>query len=240
MEDDGGPEPSVSEYVQCPVCSKDFKPSVINGHLDRCLNGCDEPEPEPDPDCPSTTTTRDEGGGGGGGGPPFKKSRVSSPVPASHMANGTPTRVLTAATPSSSPTPTPSPVFSMFQNKKNKVSVQNERSPSFSDKQRASSAAVGRGIKRNGSDLAQTDAEPTRSIKQPALVTKSSDPKPLSRALFTTDKPLAETLRPKTLEEYFGQNKVVGEHTLLRSLLDSQEIPSLILWGPPGCGKVIH
>lgn len=51
------------------------------------------------------------------------------------------------------------------------------------------------------------------------------------------DKPLADTLRPNTLEEYFGQSKVVGQETLLRSLLDSQEIPSLILWGPPGCGK---
>lgn len=52
------------------------------------------------------------------------------------------------------------------------------------------------------------------------------------------DKPLAEVLRPSTLEEYFGQNKLIGEQTLLRSLLQSQEIPSLILWGPPGCGKV--
>lgn len=51
-------------------------------------------------------------------------------------------------------------------------------------------------------------------------------------------KPLAEVLRPSTLEEYFGQNKLLGEQTLLRSLLQSQEIPSLILWGPPGCGKV--
>ncbi len=58
------------------------------------------------------------------------------------------------------------------------------------------------------------------------------------RKLLTTHKPLAEILRPNTLEEYFGQNKVVGQQTLLRSLLDTQEIPSLILWGPPGCGKV--
>ncbi len=59
------------------------------------------------------------------------------------------------------------------------------------------------------------------------------------RALkLNNDKPLAEVLRPSTLEEYFGQNKLLGEQTLLRSLLQSQEIPSLILWGPPGCGKV--
>ncbi|KAL0199993.1 hypothetical protein M9458_003180, partial [Cirrhinus mrigala] len=58
------------------------------------------------------------------------------------------------------------------------------------------------------------------------------------RALrLNNDKPLAELLRPSTLEEYFGQNKLIGEQTLLRSLLQTQEIPSLILWGPPGCGK---
>ncbi|XP_064282397.1 ATPase WRNIP1 [Passer domesticus] len=50
-------------------------------------------------------------------------------------------------------------------------------------------------------------------------------------------KPLAERLRPDTLGDYVGQERVLGAQTLLRSLLESQEIPSLILWGPPGCGK---
>nr|XP_030121279.3 ATPase WRNIP1 isoform X2 [Taeniopygia guttata] len=50
-------------------------------------------------------------------------------------------------------------------------------------------------------------------------------------------KPLAERLRPDTLGSYVGQERVLGAQTLLRSLLESHEIPSLILWGPPGCGK---
>ncbi|XP_066479632.1 ATPase WRNIP1 [Tiliqua scincoides] len=50
-------------------------------------------------------------------------------------------------------------------------------------------------------------------------------------------KPLADKLRPNTLRDYVGQNQVLGEQTLLRSLLEAHEIPSLILWGPPGCGK---
>uniref|UniRef100_A0A8C3JJN2 ATPase WRNIP1 n=1 Tax=Calidris pygmaea TaxID=425635 RepID=A0A8C3JJN2_9CHAR len=49
--------------------------------------------------------------------------------------------------------------------------------------------------------------------------------------------PLAERLRPDTLGDYVGQERVLGAQTLLRSLLESHEIPSLILWGPPGCGK---
>ncbi len=44
-------------------------------------------------------------------------------------------------------------------------------------------------------------------------------------------------MRPASLEHFFGQDKLVGSGKLLRQLLDSQAIPSLILWGPPGSGK---
>ncbi|MGE0631322.1 MAG: replication-associated recombination protein A [Pseudobdellovibrionaceae bacterium] len=49
--------------------------------------------------------------------------------------------------------------------------------------------------------------------------------------------PLAEKLRPRTLEQMLGQPKIVGTHSPWRKLLTSGKIPSLILWGPPGCGK---
>nr|XP_051711866.1 ATPase WRNIP1 isoform X2 [Oryctolagus cuniculus] len=50
-------------------------------------------------------------------------------------------------------------------------------------------------------------------------------------------KPLADKMRPESLQDYIGQSRAVGQETLLRSLLETNEIPSLILWGPPGCGK---
>lgn len=50
-------------------------------------------------------------------------------------------------------------------------------------------------------------------------------------------KPLAEKLRPKTLDEMVGQPKLLGERAPLRRLIERGEIPSMILWGPPGCGK---
>ncbi|XP_013392833.1 ATPase WRNIP1-like [Lingula anatina] len=50
-------------------------------------------------------------------------------------------------------------------------------------------------------------------------------------------KPLAEQMRPLTLDDYTGQTQVLGSNKLLRSLLDAHAIPSMILWGPPGCGK---
>src|SRR5882724_8147499 len=49
--------------------------------------------------------------------------------------------------------------------------------------------------------------------------------------------PLAESLRPKRLEDMLGQTKLLGEHTPWRRLIESGQIPSLILWGPPGTGK---
>lgn len=49
--------------------------------------------------------------------------------------------------------------------------------------------------------------------------------------------PLAERMRPRTLAELLGQRAVVGEGKLLRKAIERDEVPSLVLWGPPGCGK---
>jgi putative ATPase len=49
--------------------------------------------------------------------------------------------------------------------------------------------------------------------------------------------PLAERMRPRTLEEVLGQDEVLGPGTLLRRLVEEGKIPSLVLWGPPGSGK---
>lgn len=51
------------------------------------------------------------------------------------------------------------------------------------------------------------------------------------------NQPLAERLRPKDLDSYFGQKHLVGEGAVLRKMIDSGNISSFILWGPPGVGK---
>ena len=53
----------------------------------------------------------------------------------------------------------------------------------------------------------------------------------------TVHSPLAERLRPTRLEDFVGQEHLVGEGRLLRQLIDSGRLPSLVLWGPPGSGK---
>ncbi|XP_062337389.1 ATPase WRNIP1 [Osmerus eperlanus] len=204
---------TVSDWVQCPVCSSDFAPSEINAHLDRCLLSTDDGP---------TLTTEDETG------PPNKKSRISCEiVPGSPDVN--------KANTSTSSRSKGSSVFSMFQTNKIMVSSQSERNAFPSNK--PSAEAVSNGIKRNSpNDREKYMGRLKSDSPSPAMNGPLKMPSTIL-ALQNTDKPLAEKMRPNTLEEYFGQNKVVGEHTLLRSLLDSQEIPSLILWGPPGCGK---
>src|SRR3954466_10129712 len=49
--------------------------------------------------------------------------------------------------------------------------------------------------------------------------------------------PLAERMRPVSLAEFVGQTHILGPGKLLRRVLEAKELPSLILWGPPGTGK---
>lgn len=52
-----------------------------------------------------------------------------------------------------------------------------------------------------------------------------------------SNQPLAERLRPKELEDFRGQEHLVGQNGVLRKIIESGNIPSFILWGPPGVGK---
>ncbi len=49
--------------------------------------------------------------------------------------------------------------------------------------------------------------------------------------------PLADRMRPTTLDEYVGQEKLIGSGATLRTLIERDELPSMIFWGPPGTGK---
>ena len=49
--------------------------------------------------------------------------------------------------------------------------------------------------------------------------------------------PLADRIRPETLDEFLGQDEIIGPGTVLRGAIERDEIPSMILWGPPGSGK---
>lgn len=200
--------------VKCPVCFKDFKAATINGHLDACLQEsvADSSQRVKHPPLE----------------PPPKKPRVTTE----------PDSTFPAVNKTEAGSSSKAAVFSLFQTNKNKAPVPSDKSGIVSSKQ-AAVVAAGKGLKRNlPSDFEPGTAGTDAHVSGPNEDTSKASQRMSQRSLLTLNKPLAETLRPKTLEEYFGQNKVIGQQTLFRSLLDSQEIPSLVLWGPPGCGKV--
>src|SRR5208283_5507479 len=50
-------------------------------------------------------------------------------------------------------------------------------------------------------------------------------------------RPLADRMRPQTLDEFIGQEELLGPGKPLRTQIERDELSSMLLWGPPGCGK---
>ena len=67
--------------------------------------------------------------------------------------------------------------------------------------------------------------------RQPGLFDKKG------RDLIQREAPLADRIRPRTLEEFVGQDHLLGEGKVLRQAIETDHLPSMILWGPPGSGK---
>ena len=61
----------------------------------------------------------------------------------------------------------------------------------------------------------------------------------MQESLFTTpnDEPLAARVRPQSLDDFAGQTHLIAHGQILRRIIDSDKIPSMIFWGPPGVGK---
>ncbi len=57
------------------------------------------------------------------------------------------------------------------------------------------------------------------------------------RDLLQREAPLADRMRPRTLDEFVGQEHLLGQGKILRQAIESDHLPSMILWGPPGSGK---
>jgi len=70
------------------------------------------------------------------------------------------------------------------------------------------------------------------------LFTKENKQSPVVGLSFTTgQRPLADRMRPKDLSEFVGQARIVGKDKILWRLIEKDQVPSMIFWGPPGCGK---
>uniref|UniRef100_A0A182YJB7 Uncharacterized protein n=1 Tax=Anopheles stephensi TaxID=30069 RepID=A0A182YJB7_ANOST len=121
--------------------------------------------------------------------------------------------------------------FSIFERSpKPAKRARNDDAPPHPPNHTVSSAIID--IHSDGEDE-QTAAEQQSTKKSRTAPTQTKAPPQSKQPL----PPLAELMRPTEIEHYVGQDQIIGRNTILRKLLDSGTIPSLILWGPPGCGK---
>lgn len=75
------------------------------------------------------------------------------------------------------------------------------------------------------------------SISKPTNGSNNNSNKPPPRKPTTSQQPLANLVRPQTLDDYIGQQDLVGPQGILRKFIESDTCPSMILWGPSGVGK---
>ena len=73
--------------------------------------------------------------------------------------------------------------------------------------------------------------------KPPSLFEDSENPEIGSNENQRADRPLADRMRPTSLNEFVGQQKIVGPGRALRKMIEDDRLQSLIFWGPPGTGK---
>ncbi|KAJ7338474.1 hypothetical protein JRQ81_012356 [Phrynocephalus forsythii] len=211
MEGAGAPE---EPPVSCPVCSRELPVAHINAHLDRCLQQQQGEGGE-----------AEEAAGGRSGinrnspdatrmSPPqpySKKMRLSKSPEGSKKEEE-----------ESGSSPSSAPVFPLFHKNRN----------SGGGKPETSRGAAASPTHKKGEET-QLDGGKVAIGAEVSVPELSGE----TLAQKLEGKPLADKLRPSHLGDYMGQNQVLGEQTLLRSLLEAHEIPSIILWGPPGCGK---
>ncbi|HEX6777286.1 MAG TPA: replication-associated recombination protein A, partial [Ktedonobacterales bacterium] len=85
--------------------------------------------------------------------------------------------------------------------------------------------------------MSSTEPRSQRSLFDADDTTGAVSSEPASETAGETRMPLAARMRPRTLDEIVGQEHIIGPGTVLRRALESDRVPSMILWGPPGTGK---
>ena len=103
---------------------------------------------------------------------------------------------------------------------------------SIMNKEMAGSGNTSSGSRKRQSSFFCSNLSP----KQPKLLPKSvSIP---SSTETVPSVPLYETMRPSCLDDFIGHEDIMGKGSIMKHITDTGSVPSLILWGPPGCGKV--
>ncbi|KAH3687087.1 hypothetical protein WICPIJ_001936 [Wickerhamomyces pijperi] len=209
--------------VSCPVCGKSVNINDINTHLDTCTGDKDEPLVEPKSDTNISTMSKKRTYSSSSNGIlnlMTKKQRPNEVIEidddedeedeelAAKEANSSSTSIGSILSGSQ---PKTKPVVA-HRAASNTTSTQSDRPH----------------------QQQQHKATPTPAPPSVPLPPQTDELKILTAQLQT---PLAELLRPTTLQEYVGQQHLLGPQGILTSLIKNDQIPSMILWGTPGIGK---
>ena len=201
---------SQCNFVECPICGRSFSVATVNEHVEKCLA-----ESAPFPENEQSLN-----------GEPSSSSST-----AFQKIVGTKTK--SACSENSSPTA----VKRNSSNLAGKWTINPPLKRMKSDVLKNSTSPQDKG-NRNGAFFTGRKESVTHLNSSSLFSARNGNGNTQTKPKGSEFIPLAERMRPKNLSEYVGQSKVLGSNSLLRTLLENEEIPSMILWGPPGCGKV--
>ncbi|WAR11567.1 WRIP1-like protein, partial [Mya arenaria] len=201
---------SAENVLPCPICAKSFSSDTINQHLDNCLNPGDSIQLADTLSVPQSKkrkSDQDESSGKGWGFLMGPSSGVGSKRPKLGKPGEQPRSSKTIVIDADEDSND-----NHSDGKIEQCKIEIEVSP----------------VERTAHSLRKESTAETNVLSN-ASQSKTS----------TIDMgiPLAEQMRPSSLEMYIGQDKAVGKEKMLAHLLSSDVVPSMILWGPPGCGK---
>lgn len=131
----------------------------------------------------------------------------------------------------------------IFLNTNDEVGTDTKKRPfSIFSGQKLNSESSQLGAAKKKAKSTPTSSPTTSTIafnRSPQSSTSTTSNTDVNKQTNKTEKsiPLAEKMRPQTIEDYIGQSHVMGKTAILRKILDNNETPSMILWGPPGVGK---
>jgi hypothetical protein len=202
----------MEENVACPVCNKLFSPSKINVHVNSCLNNGDDSTAKYDNDHNGRKRKLNAAKSGWG----FLMSNDNSNTNASSkkIKLSPLAKIHGKEVPVITIDDADDSERTLVTLPENELNKQKSKSviEDKTDKQ-----------KQNGLDKVKPEGSPAKK-----------------HLLLDMSIPLAERMRPICFENYIGQDKALGKDKMLWSLLQGDNTPSMILWGPPGCGKVFN
>ena len=216
--------------VDCPICGSFFSASSVNEHVNKCLNAKEASPPNEKRCTPLGTKSRHDCMNSSplGKGTLLQRSSGFFGKRSERKVNNS---LMTS--------PATGTLKRSLSNSFSNLAGNSDANPLSKRLKQNEAPKTSKSEPKSTENNAGLSSGTSNSISGHSSTSSSSGKKDGQKSKNSQFLPLAERMRPKTLAEYVGQSKVLGENSLLRTLLEAEEIPSMILWGPPGCGKVI-